>query len=71
MAGAFGLDINTFMDPDEPKRRTKTDDPDLFSSPDDRRLWRQFQRLKKLPEHDQTTVLRMLNTLADARTANA
>ena len=42
--------------------------PDLVHSPDDRRLWQQFQRLKKLPGHDQATVLRTLNSLADART---
>ena len=72
MAALFAVTVEELLDnadaPDATKRPTAA--PDLLNSPDDRRLWRQFQRLKKLPEHDQSTVLRMLNSLADARTAN-
>jgi len=67
MAGAFGLDINAFMSPDEPQRRAKSDDPDLFNDPDDRRLWRKFRVLRTLPERDQVAVLRMLDSISRAQ----
>ena len=70
MAALFDVSVEEFLEhadaPTASKRPSAA--PDLVHSPDDRRLWRQFQRLKKLPEHDQSTVLRMLNSLADART---
>ncbi len=71
MAALFAVTVEELLDnadvPDATKRPAAA--PDLLNSPDDRRLWRQFQRLKKLPEHDQSTVLRMLNSLADARSS--
>ena len=73
MAALFAVSVEELLDnadaPAASKRPAAA--PDLLNSPDDRRLWRQFLRLKKLPEHDQATVLRMLNSLADARTARA
>lgn len=67
MAGAFGLDINAFMAPDEPARKARSDDPNLLEDPDDRRLWRKFKVLRSLPEKDQTAVIRMLDSIAKAR----
>ena len=63
MAGAFQLNIETLMDPEEPKIRQRRDDPNLLEDQDDRRLWRRFQQLKALPERDQRALLRMLDTM--------
>ena len=71
MAGAFGLDINTFMDPEEPKRMGKTNDPDLLNNPDDRRLWRRFSILRTLPDRDQQAVFRLLDSIAKGHEAEA
>lgn len=72
MAALFGVTVEELLDnadaPATSKRPTIA--PDLLHNPDDRRLWRQFQRLKKLPDHDQSTVLRILNSLADARASS-
>jgi transcriptional regulator with XRE-family HTH domain len=63
MAGAFRIDIETLMDPDEPKKKAKTDDPDLLN-PEERRLWKRFRQLQMLPERDQRAVLRMLDAMS-------
>lgn len=63
MAGAFQINIEALMDPEEPKIRQRRDDPNLLEDPDDRRLWRRFQQLKALPERDQRAILRMLDTM--------
>ena len=66
MAGAFGLDINSFMAPEEPAKKAALDDPDLLTDSEDRRLWKKFRQLKTLPERDKQTVLRTLNALVDS-----
>ncbi len=67
MAGAFGLDINAFMSPDEPARKASKDDPDLIGDPEDKRLWRKFRQMRDLSERDQASVMRILNLLIDAK----
>lgn len=67
MAGAFGLDTDALMAPEEPKRRAKDDDPDLLNNPDDRRLWRRFRVLRALPERDQQALFRLLDTMAKSQ----
>ena len=66
MAGAFELSIEALMSPDEPKRRTDKDEPNLLEDPDDRRLWRKLKVLKSLPERDQQAIIRMLDAMAKA-----
>ena len=66
MAGAFGLDINSFMAPEEPAKKAALDEPDLLTDSEDRRLWKKFRQLKTLPERDKQTVLRTLNALVDS-----
>jgi len=63
MAGAFRINIEALMDPEEPKNTTKTDDPDLLN-PNERRLWKRFRQLQELPERDQRAVLRMLDAMS-------
>jgi transcriptional regulator with XRE-family HTH domain len=63
MAGAFQINIEALMDPEEPKIKQRRDDPNLLEDQDDRRLWRRFQQLKALPERDQRAILRMLDTM--------
>jgi HTH-type transcriptional regulator/antitoxin HipB len=70
MAGAFGLDINTFMAPEEPGQKAAKGAPDLLTDPEDRRLWKKFRQLRELSERDQASVLRMLNALSGAKTAS-
>lgn len=71
MAAYFGVSVEEFLTcADAPVLKRPGIAPDLINDPEDRRLWRLFQRLKKLPEHDRMTVIRILNSLADARTAN-
>ncbi len=69
MAGAFGLDINVFMSPDEPVKKASRSDPDLLNDPEDKRLWRKFRQMRDLNERDQASVMRLLNILVDAKTA--
>jgi len=38
--------------------------PDLLNDPGDRRLWRQFRKLKQLSSRDRAAVLRLLNAAA-------
>ena len=35
-------------------------------TPEDFRLWRRLKRLAELPVHDQKTILKMIETMADA-----
>jgi len=65
MAGAFGINIESLIDPEEPRQRSKVDDPNLLES-EDRRLWKKFLQLKHLSERDQATVFRMINAMKNA-----
>ena len=38
-----------------------------LANPDERRLWKKFQRLSQLPEKDQRAVFRLINSLTSAR----
>jgi len=70
MAGAFGLDINTFMAPEEPTKRRTRDDPDLLADADDRRLWKKFRQLRQLNERDQQAIFRMISSMAGTKSAD-
>jgi transcriptional regulator with XRE-family HTH domain len=67
MSGAFGIEINALMDPEEPAYKRKKDEPDLLNDVEDRRLWRRLQIVKKLPERDQAAIFHMISGLAAAQ----
>ena len=67
MAGAFNIEIETLMGPEEPRPKLKRDEPDLLGDPEDRRLWKKIKILKQLPERDQSAVIRMIIGLAAAK----
>ena len=71
MASAFAITMESLMAPEEPERRSKHDEPDLLNDPEDRRLWKRIQQLKTLPERDQRAILRMLDSMAAAKTTTA
>jgi transcriptional regulator with XRE-family HTH domain len=62
MAGAFGIDLGTFIEPDEPQNRSSRDEPNLLN-PDERRLWKKFRVLLDLNERDRSAVFRMVEGL--------
>jgi transcriptional regulator with XRE-family HTH domain len=65
MAGAFGIDVQSLMSPEEPTRvASRRDDPDLLNDPMDRRLWKKVRLIKALPERDQVMIIRMINSLS-------
>ena len=39
----------------------------LNSNPDSRRLWKRFQQMASLPEKDQRAVVRLINSLSEAK----
>lgn len=41
--------------------------PSPLSDPDERRLWRKFQKVRRLPEKDQRAVFRLVNSLVGAK----
>jgi len=62
MAGAFGMALGAFIEPDEPQIRTTRDEPNLLN-PDERRLWKKFRVLLDLSERDRSAMFRMLEGL--------
>ena len=65
LAALFGVSSDDLMaeaDAQPPKRSTAA--PDLLNDPGDRRLWRQFRKLKQLSSRDRAAVLRLLNVAA-------
>jgi len=64
MAGAFNLTMEALMAPEEPRLRLKRDEPNLLKDPEDRRLWKRFRQLRRLPERDQRAILRMLDAMS-------
>ena len=67
MAGAFGMNLESLMAPEEPEVHRDRDEPNLLESPEDRRLWRKFRILKNLPERDQQAILRLINVTAEVQ----
>jgi len=48
--------------------KTNTDVVDLTTDPELRRLWKKFQQVAKWPEKDRNAVIRIINTVSEART---
>ena len=63
LAKVFYMQIETLIDEDEPERVLHHDEPNLLESPEDRRLWKKFQVLKKLSRRDRDAVFRMIKGL--------
>lgn len=47
------------------RRRSTT--PDLTNDPEQRRLWKKFQQVAQLTEKDQRAVIRLINSVAEAK----
>ncbi|MBW3670182.1 MAG: helix-turn-helix domain-containing protein [Acidobacteria bacterium] len=59
LARALEVSVPVLLGTDpEPKRARQP-------RPESLRLWKRFQRLEELPEHDRKTVLKMIDALAD------
>ena len=69
LSGAFQISMEALMAPDAPEQKRKRDEPNLLNDPEDRRLWKRMQQIKKLPERDRRAVLRMLDTIAGKKSA--
>lgn len=48
--------------------KTSADAVDLTTDPELRRLWKKFQQVAKWPEKDRNAVIRIINTVSEART---
>lgn len=59
-AEALDVHPNLLLGVDKPRRAAEI-------NPKSVRMWRRFQRLEQLPEHDRKTVFKMIDALADRR----
>jgi transcriptional regulator with XRE-family HTH domain len=53
----------------KPQPRQASQFEKLNSDPDSRRLWKRFQQMASLPEKDQRAVIRLINSLSEAKRA--
>lgn len=58
---ALGVPVNVLIGVEAERKRTAA--PTV--APENVRLWRRFQVLEQLPEHDRKTVLKMIDALAE------
>jgi transcriptional regulator with XRE-family HTH domain len=71
LAAVLGVSMEALMgrnDIPEPTHRIAG--LNLLDDADDRRLWKKFRLLRELSERDQAAIIRMLNTMADAKHLN-
>ena len=60
LSAALGVSIATLLGQGESTRRRPPE------APTPTRLWRRFKRIEELPLHDRKTILKMIETMADA-----
>ncbi len=64
LAALFGVTVDELLqDADAPDIKPNDITPDLLNDPEERRLWRKFRQLRKLPERQQQRILGMISDL--------